>query len=222
MSLLARLIAAGTPPDLVAEVAKLDARMAILAEKEEARKAKDRARKPRKSGNSTETMEIQSVHGNQPPSEPLPSSLLPSEEKKEVRSLRSLTVRAEIDADFEAMWKVYPRRPGNPKEPARKAYHKQRAEGATAEEIHRGAMLLAKAMVGQDPRYIPHTTTWLNQKRYRDDPTPLPTPSKPNVLFEACDAVIDAAEDADRRARYGDGEAGQVLDWPVQRLTGFR
>jgi hypothetical protein len=79
--LLDRLIEAGTPCKLVAEVARLEARLVTLAEKDEERKAKDRARKPRKSGNSAKATEIQSVHGTTPPTEPLSSSLLPREEK---------------------------------------------------------------------------------------------------------------------------------------------
>jgi hypothetical protein len=214
-ALVSRLMACNAPADLIADVIKLANDADLLRQQREG--ARNRKRKSRDvTGPDVTGRDVTA------PTEPLSSSLLPREEKKEVRSLRSLTVRAQADEDFEAMWSVYPRRPGNPKEPARKAYHKQRAEGATAEEIHRGALLLAKAMAGEEPRFVPHAATWLNQKRYLDDHAPVPTTRKPNALLEACDTVIQAAEDAERRSRYSDGEAGQVLDWPVQRLPGFR
>jgi hypothetical protein len=71
--------------------------------------------------------------------------------------------------DFEAFWKLYPRREGaNPKHPAFMAY--QRARKTTdAETILRAVDAYLKELGDQiGTRYVCHAQTWLNQRRWQD------------------------------------------------------
>lgn len=70
------------------------------------------------------------------------------------------------DPRFEAFWKAYPRKTG--KEAARKAW--AFAMGVTTPERVEAAVRAYKWP--EDPRFIPHPSTWLNQGRWDDEPTP--------------------------------------------------
>jgi len=69
---------------------------------------------------------------------------------------------------FDAFWKAYPRRVG--KEAARKAWAVCLKRGVKSWHIIEGAQWLA-AHPPDDPKYIPHPATWLNQGRYDDERT---------------------------------------------------
>lgn len=70
------------------------------------------------------------------------------------------------DPHFEAFWQAYPRKAG--KEAARKAW--AFAMGVTTPERVEAAVRAYKWP--EDPRFIPHPSTWLNQGRWDDEPTP--------------------------------------------------
>lgn len=67
---------------------------------------------------------------------------------------------------FAEFWKAYPRRVG--KGQARKAYAKAIKSNDPSFLIAE-AQKFAKRMRGQDPRYIPHPSTWLNGERWLDE-----------------------------------------------------
>jgi|694.fasta_scaffold28940_6 hypothetical protein len=78
----------------------------------------------------------------------------------------------QVNEDFEAFWAAYPKRPGNPKAPARKEW--ERLSGrydfprleVMIECARRYAAHCAKDARG--PEFIAHTRTWLFQERWRD------------------------------------------------------
>ena len=81
------------------------------------------------------------------------------------------------DAAFQCFYGPYPRKIG--KGAAEKAFPKavkDLMDESGMNEIQAHTFLAdkaedyAEAVNGQDPRYIPHPATWLNQKRYHDDP----------------------------------------------------
>jgi uncharacterized protein YdaU (DUF1376 family) len=99
-------------------------------------------------------------------------SHLPKEEerKKESRSLRSLDQipenRDKISKNgFDAWWTEYPRKVGKGR--AEKAYAKAVTAGASE-----GDLLIAvrRQSWPSDPQFTPHPATWLNDRRWLDDP----------------------------------------------------
>lgn len=70
-------------------------------------------------------------------------------------------------AGFERFWAVYPRHIA--KGAARKAWLPA-ARKTEPERIIAAAERFRTANAGQDPRYIPHASTWLNQERWLDEP----------------------------------------------------
>ncbi len=91
---------------------------------------------------------------------------------------------------FERFWAAYPRRPDNPKAPARLLFERRVREGADPEAIVAAACAYAVAVAGRkiDPIFVPHARTWLSQRRWEDylpqdvpasAETPQPTPEHP-------------------------------------------
>lgn len=68
---------------------------------------------------------------------------------------------------FEEFYRAYPRRAG--KGAARKAYGKAIRQIGPA-ELLAATRRYAKAVVGVDPKFIPHPSTWLNGERWGDEP----------------------------------------------------
>ncbi|WP_369167836.1 hypothetical protein AB5J49_08160 [Streptomyces sp. R28] len=89
---------------------------------------------------------------------------------------------------FDEFWSLYPRKAG--KSEAAKAWIKATKNGAdpasllAALKAHAEYHLAAKT----EQQFIPHASTWLNQKRYEDEPPPLPrkagTPTAPREIPE--------------------------------------
>ncbi len=145
--------------------------------------------KPRKSAAKTS----QNCEGNpfkNPMMNPLKESqskTAASEEAKKVatkkpsrpskkRSLRD----DEIKAEFQSWWQQYPRHVA--KDAAERAYAAARVRGATAQELLHGAMRYAAERdreldPGKRATFTAHPATWLNAKRWADDPTPAPQPA---------------------------------------------
>jgi hypothetical protein len=69
--------------------------------------------------------------------------------------------------NFTDFWSQYPRRVG--KKDALRAWNKALKDGASAEEIVRGAERY-RADVTRDPAFTSHPATWLNGGRWLDDP----------------------------------------------------
>lgn len=67
-------------------------------------------------------------------------------------------------SDFDEWWKCYPRKDGSKKK-AFEAWQKACDEISIAELLAKCRMF-ADSRKGEDPKFTPHATTWLNQKRY--------------------------------------------------------
>ena len=69
--------------------------------------------------------------------------------------------------EFDTFWAQYPRKVG--KLAAQKAFSRA-TKLASAETITAALDTLHKEVRGQDPKFIPHPATWLNQGRWDDEP----------------------------------------------------
>jgi len=81
-----------------------------------------------------------------------------------------MSLSAQLLDAFERFWSAYPRRPENPKAPARQVFARLVKGGDSAEALIAAAGRYAafcKAS-GKDPLFIPHARTWLNQRRFED------------------------------------------------------
>lgn len=76
--------------------------------------------------------------------------------------------------DFDEFWSCYPRKAG--KSEAAKAWLKAIKDGADAALVVAALKTHAEyhRVVKTEQQFIPHASTWLNQKRYEDEPPPLP------------------------------------------------
>jgi predicted transcriptional regulator len=82
---------------------------------------------------------------------------------------------AALEAEFEEFWAAYPKRPINPKHPARlKFHHARRLLNVQCETLVNAAKAYAATRAGKDPAYTAQAVTWLNQRRWEEgeDPTP--------------------------------------------------
>lgn len=91
------------------------------------------------------------------------------EPEREDTSLRSVSLprgkRAVSHSNFPDFWAAYPRKVG--RGAAEKAFAAAIAKGATVADIAAG---LNRQVWPDDPRFVPHPATWLNQGRWQDDP----------------------------------------------------
>lgn len=87
----------------------------------------------------------------------------------EVRKTRKGKTSDEWDAAFELLWPDYPRKVGKPAAlRAWRAIKPQNQE--TFDAIDAGLSRWVSEWRGVDKRYIPHPATWLNQRRWEDEP----------------------------------------------------
>lgn len=214
--LVARLIACNAPPDLIDDVLALAHGADRLRKKEEERKAKDRARKPRKSEISTENVEIRAVQGNPAPSEPLPSSLLPSEEKgKDEPLVRPKTPRPDPSTRLPADWR-----------PSPAGIQFALDEGFSPDAIQREAERFRDYWHGKPGaagRKLDWEATWRNWLRNATDRGQGrgAKNGKPqnSVAKGLADALADFEHDRPN-SHTSDDETGGVLARPVQGFAG--
>ena len=98
----------------------------------------------------------------------------------------SAEVLNDVDYWFDEFWKVYPRKQS--KKDAKRAFTK----ACKTEEQYRTIMAGLRSVIetdwnGKDPKYIPHPATWLNGRRWEDEPLPQFTAQKPqttNMMLE--------------------------------------
>jgi len=102
--------------------------------------------------------------------------------------------RNDYPADFEAVWEVYPARPGDSKKAAHKAWAKRLAAGATLAEMLAGAQAYAAFVKTMkiEPMYILQSATFFGpSERYAADWTPPEVQKKPaGGAWWATDAAI--------------------------------
>lgn len=75
----------------------------------------------------------------------------------------------DISAEFETLWKMYPRKIGKPK--ALKEYQKARKKGTTFEQVKSGIEAYKKQIAGLQTatEYIKHGSTWFKGECWNDD-----------------------------------------------------
>ncbi|MCR5810976.1 MAG: hypothetical protein K6G34_06200 [Lachnospiraceae bacterium] len=90
-----------------------------------------------------------------------------------------------ISADFEELWKLYPRKQG--KRNAFEAYKKARKDGIPDEEIRAGIESYSEyvRISGTEPQYIKMGGTFFNQRAWSDDWTPQRKKDKYSERMEA-------------------------------------
>ena len=102
--------------------------------------------------------------------------------------------RNDYPADFEAVWEVYPSRPGDSKKAAHKAWAARLAAGATVAEMLAGAQAYAAFVKAMkiEPMYILQSATFFGpSERYAADWTVPATQAKPTGgNWWATDATI--------------------------------
>lgn len=78
---------------------------------------------------------------------------------------------------FEEFWKIYPSRQNhqNPKKPARDKFRAAVKSGTDPGAIIAGARQYAENVkaTGTDPKFVAQAATWLNQRRWEDEPEPM-------------------------------------------------
>lgn len=72
---------------------------------------------------------------------------------------------------FAEFWSLYPRHVG--KAAALKAWKRAATSERIKDEIMAGLRAQLRTMITMDKCFIPHASTWLNGKRWEDDPQPI-------------------------------------------------
>ena len=109
----------------------------------------------------------------------------------------------ELVAAFKAFWSQYPRKVGKPA-----------AERAWRAHVIRGGVQPDNVLTGLDawcaywtardePQFVPHPSTWLNQHRWDDEPPPLPKTRERQKVLDVLDGIDqnDGVAHARRLAR---------------------
>lgn len=96
---------------------------------------------------------------------------LEKEKEREIEEEKKAVALQQLESEFETLWKLYPRKKG--KEKAKKSYVKARKEGTTFEEVQNGldSFNFYNKELKTDIKFIPHGSTWFNQKLWTDDNT---------------------------------------------------
>ena len=89
------------------------------------------------------------------------------EKEKDIKSAIALSANA--NRDFEKFWSVYPRHEG--KQAARKTFEKLNPDDALLSTIINAIAKQKQSAQWSEARYIPHPATWLNGRRWEDEPT---------------------------------------------------
>lgn len=102
------------------------------------------------------------------------------------------------DSTFAAFWDAYGKKVG--RGAAEKAWTKA-TKSAEAEDITRAAAIHAEwhKRAGTEARFIPHASTWLNEKRWADERTDVPVSRRANGDID-WDAAMERARVRDERS----------------------
>lgn len=137
---------------------------------------------------------------------PEPEPLVEANASPNISRIEAKTdpTRAQIASGFLAFWSAYPRHVG--KDAAAKAFAKAMARIKDADPLSVILSGIERALSGwDDPQFIPHPATWLNQGRWEDD-APAPRtgltrndrPNRPDKTAERADNYAAAWAGADR------------------------
>jgi hypothetical protein len=94
------------------------------------------------------------------------------------RLFEDVTTTPAIEAAFERLWAAYPQRRPNPRDMARATF-RALARRVDPERLVQAAEAFAAEVraLGIKPEFIPHTRTWLHQRRWQDYPPFKPDPA---------------------------------------------
>lgn len=95
------------------------------------------------------------------------------------------------DADFAEFWAAYPKRPNNPKKPAKLKYMAARKRGVPHDVIMAGINAYAQARANEDPKFTKLAETWLNKECWQDDYTLDGGANRPEPQMEAAEKWLD-------------------------------
>lgn len=114
-----------------------------------------------------------------------PAIYVAEHESPRTTRISNESIRAREAARFfdEQFWPAFPKRDGsNPKEPAKKKFMAAVVSGENPEEILAGAIRLEQDLRRQGAllsKFVPQCVTWINQRRWKDDPPPSPAGGPP-------------------------------------------
>lgn len=108
-----------------------------------------------------------------------------------------------IDSEFDGFWRTYPRRVG--KKSALGAYRRARKDASEA-TIAAGLRSQLPDLKGRALDKVPHPTTWLNQRRWEDDPAHAAQPGDRTRHSD----TLEGSHDGRFAMTAGPGER---LDW---------
>ena len=101
------------------------------------------------------------------------------------------------DSRFDEFWEAYPKRVG--RGAAEKAYERIHPTAELQGQMLAAVSIAKKSRQWQENngQYIPNPATWLNQRRWEDDPSPAigPPAENPqvNMAQEAIEAIMNGA-----------------------------
>lgn len=106
------------------------------------------------------------------------------DKEKEIYTRAGARTREDTDQRFEQFWGVYPRKVGKPK--AKQAFYKAVKNEETFDAVmdglrrYKNTERWTRAVTAGELDFIPHPTTWLNQRRWEDE-IPEPAQKPPGV-----------------------------------------
>ena len=144
------------------------ARQSINNTREKSEQMKANGSKPKQ----TEANESKTEQTEAKPSRLFDKEKDKDKQKDKDKSKRALTrsqrPSAEDDRAFEKFWLVYPRHEG--KQAARKAFARLKVDDALLGVMVNAITRQRGSDQWSDPRYIPYPATWLNGRRWEDEP----------------------------------------------------
>jgi hypothetical protein len=142
---------------------------------------------------------------------------LPREEKRREYKAEKKRPKAPLALTrFAEFWQAYPRRADKAK--AEQSWSKQGLD-AIANEVIAGAVSYAKAKVGSEPQYIALPSTWLNGKRWQDEPAGAPVAAAPELTDEQKADNIRRQQAEDRAYRQAHDERLRKLNQDIAGLA---
>ena len=107
---------------------------------------------------------------------------------------------ASLDRAFDKFWAVYPRHTA--KQDAKKAFTKVAPDDELLNTMLTAIQKQKQTEQWSDPRYIPHPATWINGRRWEDEPQK-PAQLKPGKVVSAAQYQQRDYDEEDLEARLG-------------------
>ncbi len=133
---------------------------------------------------------------------------------RDPRKIKLITLRDELLDAFNDFWGLYPRRVA--KKAAEKAWSRIATSPEVIEQIMAGLRAQLPAMMKQERKFIPHPSTWLNQRRFEDEQASIKPPDERVI---ACPKCGDTGAVIVNRGPVR-GHIIEECDCPIGRLPG--